>query len=161
MTETQRLLQQYDTVLHGDAWHGDAIWKILDGVPAEAAAHRPLANTHTIWELVMHMTFWEGVGAKRLAGERAGLEEALNFPAMPAISEANWRQTLTRFRALNQEFSNALARLDGARMDELTAAGKRTFYDEAHGVIQHNVYHAGQIALLKKDFADTRAPGGL
>jgi hypothetical protein len=163
MTETQRLLQQYETVLHGDAWHGDAIWKILNGISAEAAAHRPLGDSHTIWEIVMHMTFWEAVGAKRLAGERAGLDEdeALNFPAMPVISEVNWRQTLERFRASNEEFGKALAKLEAARVDELTAAGKRTFYDEAHGVIQHDVYHAGQVALLKKDFTEGRTSGGL
>src|SRR5271169_62110 len=103
MTEAERLLRQYDTVLHGDAWHGDAIWKILDGISAECAAHRPLADAHTIWEIVMHMTFWESVAARRLAGERTGLDEALNFPAMPAATEANWEKTLERFRASNEE----------------------------------------------------------
>jgi uncharacterized damage-inducible protein DinB len=153
MTETERLLRQYDIVLRGDAWHGDAIWQILGNISPECAAHRPLADVHTIWESVMHITFWEGVAAKRLAGERAGLDEALNFPTMPAVTEANWQETLERFRASNEEFSKALSKLDAARVDELTAASKRSFYDEAHGLIQHNVYHAGQIALLKKAFA--------
>jgi len=161
MTETERLLRQYQMVLRGEAWHGDAIWKILDGISPECAACRPLADAHTIWEIVMHMTFWEGVGAKRLAGQRAGLDEALNFPATPAVTEANWQQTLGQFRASNKEFGRALSKLDTARMDELSAAGKRSFYDEAHGVIQHDVYHAGQIALLKKDFAKKRTTGGL
>ena len=152
MTETERLLRQHDLVLHGNAWHGDAIWKILDGISAESAAHRPIADAHSIWEIVMHMTYWEGVGAQRLAGQRAREDEALNFPAMPSVTEDNWRQTLERFRASNEEFSKALWKLDVAHLDELTAAGKRSFYDEAHGVIQHNVYHAGQIALLKKAF---------
>jgi len=163
MTETERLLRQYDMVMHGEPWHGDAIWKILDGISAEGAAHRPLGESHSIWEIVMHMMFWESEGAKRLAGQRAGLDEneALNFPAMPVITEANWQQTLERLRASNQEFGKALAKMDVACMDALTAAGKRTFYDEAHGVIQHDIYHAGQIALLKKDFAQKRAAGGL
>src|SRR5215831_10529623 len=143
MTETQRLLQQYDTVLHGDAWHGDAVWKILDGISAECAAPRPLAKVHTIWEIVMHMTFWESVAAQRLAGERAGLDEALNFPAMPAINDSSWQQTLEQLRASNQKFAQALAKLDPACVDELTAAGKRSFYGEVHGLIEHNVYHAG------------------
>jgi hypothetical protein len=161
MTETERLLRQYEMVLRGDAWHGDAIWQILDGISPECAAHRLLADVHTIWEIVMHMTFWEGVGAKRLAGESAGFDEALNFPAMPAVSEANWQKTLEGFRASNEAFGKALAKLDAARVDERTAAGKRSFYDEAHGVLQHNVYHAGQIALLKKEFAGKRTSGGL
>src|SRR5271165_786745 len=161
MTEPERILAQYDRVMHGDAWHGDPIWQILEGISAESAAHRPLADVHTIWEIVLHMIFWEGVAARRLAGQRAGLDEALNFPAMPSATEANWQKTLEQFRASNQAFRLALQALEVARMDELAAAGKRTFYDEAHGLIQHNVYHAGQIAMLKKNFAAQELSGGL
>lgn len=153
MTEIERIVAEYDRVLHGNAWHGDPIWEILDSISAECAAYRPIAGAHTIWELVLHMTFWEGVGARRLIGQRAGLDETLNFPAPPAAIDVNWQKTRDAFRTSNQEFREALAKLDAARLDELSAAGKRTFYDEAHGVIQHNVYHAGQIALLKKSFS--------
>ncbi len=121
----------------------------------------PLAECHTIWEIVMHMTFWEDVATRRLRGERAGLDEALNFPAMPSITEADWQKTLRRFRASNEEFGKALSNLNSANLDGMSAAGKRSFYDEAHGLIQHNVYHAGQIALLKKDFASQRASNRL
>ncbi len=159
MNETQRILQQHDMVLHGNAWHGDPIWQILDGITAECAAARPLADTHSIWEIVLHMTFWDGMAAQRLGGQRAGLDEdeALNFPLPPEPTEANWHKTLEQFRASNQEFRAALEKLDATRVDELSAAGKRSYYDEAHGLIQHDVYHAGQIALLKKGFAAKRA----
>ncbi|MGB8885188.1 MAG: DinB family protein [Candidatus Korobacteraceae bacterium] len=150
MPEITRMLEHYDGVLSGEPWHGDPIWQILGGIPAEVAAARPWDGSHTIWEIVMHMTFWEGVATERLAGQRAGLAEELNFPAMPVVSEENWKQTLDQFRASNQKFRAALAKLDPARLDELTAAGKRTYYGEVHGVIEHTVYHAGQIALLKK-----------
>jgi len=161
MTEVERILNQYDRVMHGNAWHGDPIWQILDDVSAECAAHRGVADAHTIWEIVLHMTFWEGVATRRLAGQRAGLDEALNFPAPPEPTAANWQKTREEFRALNQSLREALAKLEPASLDELSAAGKRTFYDEAHGVLQHDIYHAGQIALLKKSFAAKRPPGGL
>ncbi len=161
MTETDRMVAEYDRVMHGNAWHGDPIWQILDTITAETAAQRPIANAHTIWEIVLHMTFWEGAGAKRLAGQRAVEDEALNFPAPPAPTEANWEKTREAFRASNQEFREALGRLDPSRLDELSAAGKRSFYAEAHGVIQHNIYHAGQVALLRKSFASLRTAGGL
>jgi hypothetical protein len=96
------------------------------------------------------MAFWEDVAAKRLGGLRAGLVEDRNFPAAPEATEANWQQTLDQFRASNQAFREALQKLDPVRLDDLSAAGKRSFYDEAHGLIEHNVYHAGQIALLAK-----------
>ena len=162
MTETERILNTYNRVMDGDAaWHGDPISQILDSIAAECAAHRPVADVHTIWEIVLHMIFWETVATRRLAGQRAGLDEALNFPAPPAPSKSNWQTTLTQFRGSNQEFRSALQKLDAARVDQLSAAGKRSFYDEAHGLIQHNVYHAGQIALLKKSLAAKDASGSL
>jgi uncharacterized damage-inducible protein DinB len=150
MSELNRILNHYDGVLNGDAWHGDSVWKILQDISAQAAASRPLGGAHTIWELVSHMTFWEGVVTKRLAGERAGLVEELNFPAMPAATDQNWQLTLDDFRASNHTFRKALAKLDPAKLEQLTAAGKRTYYDEAHGIVEHHVYHLGQIAILKK-----------
>jgi uncharacterized damage-inducible protein DinB len=150
MSAVQRILNHYDGVLSGEPWHGDAIWLILDGISAQQAAARPIPDFHTIWELVMHMSFWEGVAAKRLSGQRAGLIEELNFPAMPASTEENWRKTLEEFRASNRAFHEALSQLGPAKLDELTAAGKRTYYSEAHGILEHHVYHIGQIAMLKK-----------
>jgi uncharacterized damage-inducible protein DinB len=150
MTETQRILEYYDRTMHGDAWHSHPVWQVLDGISVERAAMRPLANAHSIWEIVGHMAFWEEVAARRLGGLRAGLEEDRNFSAMPEATEVNWQKTLDQFRASNQAFREALQKLDPARLNELSAAGKRSFYEEAHGLIEHSVYHAGQIALLAK-----------
>ena len=54
MNEVERILDQYDRAMNGNAWHGDPVWKILDGISAEQAARRVEAQTHTIWELVAH-----------------------------------------------------------------------------------------------------------
>lgn len=150
MSEISAMIKHYDQILSGDAWHGDPVWQILDGISAQSAAARPLPSAHTIWEIVAHMTFWEGVVTKRLRGERAGLVEELNFPPMPDITEANWQNTLDEFRASNASFRSALQQLDPSKLQQLTAAGKRTYWEEAQGIIEHHLYHAGQIALLKK-----------
>ena len=150
MSEVDRILAHYEQVLNGDAWHGDPVWQILDGITAEAAAARPLLSAHTIWEIVMHMTFWEGVVTRRLEGQRAGLVEELNFPAMPAATDENWRRSLDEFRSSNQEFREVLRKFDPAKLNELSAAGKRTYYEEAQGIIEHHLYHLGQIAMLRK-----------
>ena len=143
--------------MHGAAWHGDPIWQILGGISPEMAAARPIANAHSIWEIVGHMAFWEDVAPSGLAVCAPGSRRKRNFPAtpdespnFPPRSEANWQKTLDQFRASNQAFREALQKLSPARLDELSAAGKRSFYDEAHGLIEHHVYHAGQIALLAK-----------
>ncbi len=150
MSEIDRILAHYDQVMQGSAWHGDPVWQVLDGVPVEDAAARPLPDAHTIWEIVMHMIFWEDVVNERLAGRRAGLVEEKNFPPMPQATEENWRKTLDQLRTSNRAFRDALAKLEPAKLGELSAAGKRTYYDEAHGIIEHHVYHLGQIALLRK-----------
>ncbi len=150
MSEVDRILAHYDGVLRGAAWHGDPVWQVLDGISAETAAARPLPIAHTIWELVKHMAFWEDVAAKRLRGLRAGLVEELNFPPTPAATEENWQKTLGELRTSNANFRAALAKLDPAKLNDLTVAGKRTFADESYGLIEHHVYHLGQIALLKK-----------
>jgi uncharacterized damage-inducible protein DinB len=150
MSDIQRILNHYDGVLSGAAWHGDPVWQVLESISAQEAAARPVPQAHTIWELVMHMIFWEDVVSQRLAGLRAGLVEELNFPPMPEATEENWRKALDQFRASNQNFRAALAKVDPGKLNQLTAAGKRTFYGEAHGIIEHHVYHLGQIVLLKK-----------
>ncbi len=151
MNRTEGLLRHYDGVMNGDgAWHGDPIWQILDDITAAEAAARPLPQAHSIWEIVLHMKFWEGVATRRLGGQRAGLEDGENFPEITEASEANWEKAREDFRASNQKFKQALVKVKPERLDELSAAGKRSYYDEAHGLIEHNVYHAGQIALLKK-----------
>lgn len=150
MPEIDRTLNRYDQVLRGAAWHGDPMWQILEGISAETAAARPVPEAHTIWEIVMHMIFWEEVATERLAGRRAGLVEERNFPPMPEHTDEAWSKTLDQLRASNRRFREALAQLDAAKLDDLSAAGKRTIYDEAHGLIEHHIYHLGQIALLKK-----------
>ena len=150
MSEIDRITAHYDEVMHGSAWHGDPAWQILEGISPEVASTRTVPEAHTIWEIVMHMIFWEEVATDRLAGKRAGLIEERNFPAMPEATLDNWSKTLDELRDSNRRFREALAKLDDAKLNDLSAAGKRTFHEEAHGLIEHHVYHLGQIALLKK-----------
>ncbi len=149
MTEVERLVEQYNQTVTGEAWYGDPVWKILQGIDAHCAAAHPIAGTHNIWQLVMHMEFWERIAARRFSGPVTP-DEAGNFPATPAADEAEWQKTLSAFRASNGEFRQAALLLDPGALDKNTPGSQRTFRYELVGVIQHHIYHAGQIALLKK-----------
>lgn len=151
MHELQRILQQYDDALSGEAWYGDPVWKILQGIDAPCAAAHPITGAHSIWQLVMHMSFWESVAVRRTSGPVVP-DEKLNFPETPLANEADWQRTLSQFRDSNREFREALFRIDPANLDQCTPGGQRTFRWEWLGVIQHHIYHAGQIALLKRAF---------
>jgi uncharacterized damage-inducible protein DinB len=153
MTEVERMLDQYDRALNGNAWHGDPVWKILDGISAKQAGRGVETQAHTIWQLVAHMTFWETEVWRRLRGLPPRALDELNFPAAPEASEESWQRTLAEFRRSNEDFRKALSQLDPWRLDEPLPGREKsgyTAYAELHGVIQHNIYHAGQIAILRK-----------
>jgi len=152
MTEVQQLVERYDQTLNGDAWYGDAIWKILQGIDADCAASQLIPGTHTIWQMVMHMEFWERIAASRFSGPVTP-DDAGNFPATPAPNEAQWQKTLDSFRTSNREFRKVISRLDSGSLDNNTPGGQRTHRYELVGVIEHHIYHAGQIALLKKGYS--------
>ena len=149
MTEVERILDQYDRAMNGDAWHGDPVWKTLESISAQQAATRPEANTHTIWELVAHMTFWETQVFRRLNNLPDRPAEKLNFPAIPEPTAENWQSTLDDFSRSNLDFRQCVSQLDPARLDQAAPGRDKLIYVEVHGVIQHHLYHAGQIAILR------------
>jgi hypothetical protein len=149
MTEVERILDQYDRAMHGDAWHGEPIWQILEGISAEQAAHRPHAQRHTIWEIVAHMAFWETEVHRRINKLPPRSLENLNFPAMPAPTELHWKVTLDQLRRSNADFRNTLSQFDPSRLDEVPPGRNKSIYVDLHGVIQHHLYHLGQIVILR------------
>jgi uncharacterized damage-inducible protein DinB len=153
MSEAARIADQLCRAFDGDAWHGDSLFEILEGVTAAQAATRPIARAHTIWELVLHIAAWDGAVLRRLSGTAVTLSDAENFPAVTDTSDAAWRKTLAEVRRVHEELVAAVAALADSRLDEIVP-GKEgayyTFYYMLHGVVQHELYHAGQIALLKK-----------
>ena len=150
MTETTRIQDQLQRALDGDAWHGPSLKAILAGVTAEKAAAKPRAHEHSIWELVLHIITWQRVPIRRLAGEAVEPAESENFPRVTDVSEAAWQQTLAGLDLVHYELRTAIGKLTDARLDDLVAGQKYSIYVMLHGVVQHNIYHAGQIALLKK-----------
>ena len=150
MSEIDRILDQYDRAMSGDAWHGDPVWKILEGVTPQQAAFHPDPNTHSIWELVSHITFWETEVYRRLKHQTPRSPDKLNFPPAPEATAENWSRTLNEFRQSNRDLRSALSQVDELTLDQPLPGRNKPAYVEVHGIIQHNLYHAGQIALLRK-----------
>lgn len=152
-SEAARIASQLRRAFEGEAWHGDSVLEILKGVSAERAAARPIRNGHTIWELVLHIAAWDGAVRRRMTGVAVTLSDAENFPAVRDTSEAAWGKALAEVRRVHEELIAAVSALPDARLYEMVP-GKEgahyTFYYMLHGVVQHELYHAGQIALLKK-----------
>ena len=94
MTEIERILDQLKRAYEGQAWHGPSVCEVLAGVTADQAHARPLANAHSIWELVRHLAVWEDVGRRRLEGDRAQIDISSpeDWPPADDPSEAAWEQ---------------------------------------------------------------------
>jgi len=120
---------------------------------AARAAARPIAHAHTIWDLVLHIAAWDDAVLRRLGGAAMELSDMENFPPVTDTSDAAWRKALAEVRSVHEKLAAAVAALPDSRLDEMVP-GKEgahyTFYYMLHGVVQHELYHAGQIALLKK-----------
>jgi uncharacterized damage-inducible protein DinB len=151
MTETHRINSQLKRSQEGQAWHGPSLHELLDGVTAEQACARPIPNAHSIWELVNHIGAWEQIALRRLEGEtEIEIPDEINFPPVTDSSEAAWKATLQSFEASHRSLREGIKKIDDARLEEISPGTSYSIYVLLHGVIQHNLYHAGQIALLKK-----------
>lgn len=132
-------------------WHGPALADLLDGVTAEQAAARPIPGAHSIWELVLHATAWTEIARERLVGSAKGdptTDE--DWPPVKDTSPDAWRSAIERLKEAHRELA-----ADIARMDDSTLIGRVPGKDHSvlvmmHGIIEHDAYHGGQIAILKR-----------
>jgi uncharacterized damage-inducible protein DinB len=146
----KQIVDLLDRAGHGDAWHGAPVDTILAGVTARQAAARPLADAHTIWELTLHIAVWDRVVARRLSGEEFEPSPAEDWPLMRESTDAEWRRALADLRDARAELRAALLAFDDRRLGDTVQGKNYSFYVMVHGIVQHDLYHAGQIAILKK-----------
>jgi uncharacterized damage-inducible protein DinB len=157
MSEISRIIDELEREYDGDPWHGSPLVTILDGVSASQASARPVASAHSIWELVLHVTAWKNEVRLRLSGAPAGEPKEGDWPEVGEPSEERWQAALERLRRAQRDLLSDIQSLPEAKLftptndtrDRATGAGV-THYVLLHGSIQHDVYHTGQIALLKK-----------
>jgi hypothetical protein len=149
--ESVLIAEQLRRAFAGDAWHGPALLELLQDVDATTAAAKPLPEVHSIWELVLHVAVWDGAACRRLAGEKFQPQGTANFPLVPnLITEAAWRKAVTHAKRTHDVLVKTVAALPESRLRERVPGKKYDFYLMLHGVAQHELYHAGQIAILKK-----------
>ncbi|MGA9354066.1 MAG: DinB family protein [Terriglobales bacterium] len=153
MSETTHIADQLRRAFYGGAWHGDSLYEILTGVTAAQAAARPIKNAHSIWELVLHIAAWDGAVRRRMTGVAVALSDAENFPPVSDTSDAAWGRTLEEVRRVHDELTAAVTHFPEADLMKPVPGKHGAHYNFAYmldGLAQHELYHAGQIALLKK-----------
>jgi uncharacterized damage-inducible protein DinB len=150
VSQAARIADQLRRAFEGKAWHGPALLELLKDVDAARAAEKLLPNVHSIWELVMHIAAWDGAVLRRLGGEKLQLKGSENFPRLAGLPEAAWRKAMARVKRTHDELVKTVEGLTEKRLRERVPGKRYDFYHMLHGVAQHELYHAGQIAILKK-----------
>ena len=149
LAESLRIADQLGRAIAGPAWQGPSLLEAIDDVTAAQAATKPMAGAHSIHELVAHATAWIDIARQRLEGTPPPVTDAMDWPA---VSAGDWAAARTHLEAAARRLESLIRSLDDGRLpEEIPIEGDRwSVYETLHGVIQHALYHAGQIAILKK-----------
>lgn len=145
-SEIEHIVDQMERAFDGRAWHGPPVMKILRGIRSREASARLFPHTHTIWEIVAHMTAWKRIVGRRIGGEVVRVTSAQDWPR----PKGTWPAAVRELQQAHADLVKAVRRLPPARLAARVPGKGHDFYVSLHGVVQHDLYHAGQMALLKK-----------
>jgi len=152
MKETARVADQIRRTLEGPSWHGPSLLEVLEGVTAKQAAARPIAGWKSIWELVLHAIVWQDAVRAHLAGRWPVIKIGgpKDWPAAPTPTDAAWKAAVAKLRRSNAALVKAARAYPEAKLEKPLKEGATSAYIQLHGAAQHNLWHAGEMAALKR-----------
>jgi hypothetical protein len=152
-TELSVLLRILDEAYEKKAWHGPNLKGSFRGLDAVAAEWRPHPARHSIVENVVHCAYWKYAVRRRLTGEKRGsfaLKGSNWFAISSPLAESSWKDYTALLEREHRALRETIAAFPPARLFDFPKGGKVRFITQIHGVALHDVYHAGQIQLLKR-----------
>jgi uncharacterized damage-inducible protein DinB len=149
------MADQINRAFWGESWHGPSVREVLADVSAEEAAAHPIAGAHSIWEIVLHLTGGYRLVLRRVRGEPAQLSQDEEWPSVPESSSAAWRKSQDTLEQLNQQLQSAVRAFPEERLSQ-ELGSQYSAYTQFCGTPQHDLYHAGQIVILKKALSAAR-----
>ncbi len=153
--ELIRIIDLLNTTYESEeAWHGPSVVEVLREVTPDLAGRRVTPNTHTIAELVFHMTSWRIFCVKKMQGDAEFdiTTPAKDFGALPdRIDGFEWEALEMELSLSQEELINELDKRDDDEfLEDIVPGRDYTYYDMLHGIVNHDLYHTGQIMILKK-----------
>lgn len=149
------LLGWLDEAYAGPAWHGPSLRAAIRGVQAGTAAWRPARGRHNIWEITLHAAYWKSAVRRRLTGrhDRAFPVRGGNWfrrPVSPgAADEAAWRRDVALLADEHERLVAVVSRLRPSALGRPSRGSRQTPLEMIRGIAAHDLYHAGQIRLLR------------
>jgi hypothetical protein len=154
-SECLRIADQLRRAFTGVPWHGAPLSELLTSITVKQALTRPLASGHNIWELVLHIEIYvqaaygvvEGAAMPKIAGTPADWRPV-------ASGDAEWRAATDSLFQSAERLARGIEAFDDARLRDVVPGRQYDFYYLFHGIVQHSLYHGGQIAMLKRAIAE-------
>jgi len=148
------VLDNLDRAFATSSWHGTNLRGAIRGLTLEVAAFRPRPDRHNVWELVVHCAYWKYAARRQLTGEKRGsfpLAGSNFFPRpQGAAAVADWRRDVALLERCHEELRAVAARLAPGELRRSPRPSGRSRLEILLGVAAHDLYHAGQIQLLKR-----------
>src|SRR5262245_53431516 len=147
------LLDLLDEGFDHVAWHGPTLRGSIRGVDAARASWKPSPNRHSIWELTVHAAYWKYAVRQRISGGKRGsfaYPGSNWFPRPASLDEQAWRADVKLLVDEHRRLREVVARLQARDLSRRVAGRRQTFAYTIRGIAAHDLYHAGQIQLLKR-----------
>jgi uncharacterized damage-inducible protein DinB len=151
------MLDLLDQAFDRRAWHGPNLLGALRGIDPEAASYRPSKHRHNCWELIVHAAYWKYAVRRRITAEKRGSFPLAgsNWFARPASKDPRaLAGDLRLLKECHRDLRAAVAALDPRRLGDRVKRGGWTLRQTVLGIAAHDLYHAGQVSLLKRLHAD-------
>ena len=146
------LLQVLDEAFASRGWQGATLSGAVRGLGPGQALWRPRPGRHNIWELVLHTAYWKHRVRQRVTGEAATPfpRGPRNFPGLPERCDARaWRADVALLKHQHEQLRRAVERLAPSRLEARVGRSRWVVAEHVFGVAAHDLYHTGQIQLLK------------
>jgi uncharacterized damage-inducible protein DinB len=147
-------VSQFEAMYNGHPWYGDSICEILATVTPAKAYWQPTKEAHTIAQIVSHMIYWRQSLIKRLDGDleyKPSMKSEDNWKSNAQLKKAGWKLLLKSLDTSQAQLLSLLAKEKDTLLKK-KYSDKATFHDLINGILQHDLYHAGQIAYLKSAY---------
>ena len=154
-TQVSLLLTLIDQAFDHQSWHGTNLRGSIRGLSAADAAWRPAPDRHSIWEIVVHAAYWKYTVRRRLLAEAKGsvpLKGSNWFPRPTKGKSApeEWKQDVKLLVEVHRSMREAISALRDAQLNHKPEGSKVSNLTLITGIASHDLYHAGQIQLLKR-----------
>ena len=159
MNEVERIANQIDRAYLDGFWGGGSIRDLFRSLEASEAADRPISGAHSTWEIALHLAVWHNIFRGRIVGEAVDSRHETDWPAPAVATDANWETAMDSLEQTHRNLVGAVRGLSPKELEKSVPGKAFTVYEMLHGVSQHDLYHAGQVMMLRKATRGTSTRG--